>query len=275
MAAADRGDAQSTPNLNDGNRTPWFLRDDLPWKGKLSKPEYEGKLRFEFDAKVRLRDGVHLSANIWRPDAPGKFPVVLMYTPYDSTSKWVMGEGQYFASHGYAFAGVDLRGRYGSEGNSYLYWHTDWKNGGFEGYDVQDTIGWLGTQPWSSGKVAMQGPSYLAMVQWMGGYLGSPYLAALVPECSPGDHYNNVFPGELSSWATAFCFLPGSVEIEPITRTSTYSSHGKKYTGICRCELRTKHFSARRFRYGRTSWIIRTTMSIGDSAWRPGRVSAR
>src|ERR1700733_8121624 len=86
-AAANRGDAPSTPNLNDGNRTPWFLRDDLPWKGKLSKPEYEGKLRFEFDAKVPLRDGVHLSANIWRPDAPGNFPVVLMYTPYDSTSK--------------------------------------------------------------------------------------------------------------------------------------------------------------------------------------------
>jgi putative CocE/NonD family hydrolase len=206
-AAENHGNVESAAKAGDESRTPWFLRADGPWKAQLSKPEYQGRLKFEFDAKVPLRDGVHLSANIWRPDAPGKFPVVLMYTPYDSTSQWVMGEGQYFASHGYAFAGIDLRGRYGSEGKSYLYWHTDWKNGGFEGYDVQDVLSWLGERPWSAGKIAMQGPSYLAMVQWMGAYVGSPYLAALVPECSPGDHYNNVFPGGAFQLGNSVLFL--------------------------------------------------------------------
>jgi putative CocE/NonD family hydrolase len=104
-------------------------------------------------------------------------------------------------------AGVDLRGRYGSGGTSYLYWHQDWKQGGFEGTDVQGAINWLGEPPWSTGKVAMQGPSYLAMVQWMGAYLGSPYLTALVPECSPRDHYNNVYPGGAFQLGNSTLFL--------------------------------------------------------------------
>src|ERR1043166_2006675 len=53
----------------------------------------------------------------------------------------------------------------------------------------------------------MQGPSYLAMVQWMGAYLGSPYLTALVPECSPGDHYNNCFPGGAFQLGNSVLFL--------------------------------------------------------------------
>jgi len=183
----------------------WFFEPDAAWRKSLSKPDQD--IMFEFDVKVPLRDGVNLSANIWRPKAPGKYPVVIMYTPYDSTSHWVMSEAQYYASRGYVFGGVDLRGRYGSGGTSYLYWHQDWKQGGFEGFDVQDVLKFFGEQSWSTGKVAMQGPSYLAMVQWMGAYLGSPYLAAMVPECSPGDHYNNVFPGGAFQLGNSTLFL--------------------------------------------------------------------
>jgi uncharacterized protein len=183
----------------------WFFEPDAAWRKALSQPKHE--LMFEFDVKIPLRDGVQLSANIWRPKTPGKYPVIMMYTPYDSTSHWVTTEAQYYASRGYAFAGVDLRGRYGSGGTSYLYWHEDWKQGGFEGTDVQDVLNWLGERTWSAGKVAMQGPSYLAMVQWMGAYLGSPYLAALVPECSPGDHYNNVYPGGAFQLGNSTLFL--------------------------------------------------------------------
>jgi putative CocE/NonD family hydrolase len=186
-------------------KTPWFMDATGAWVNNLSKPNES--VMFEFDVKVPLRDGTKLSANIWRPKAPGKHPVVVMYTPYDSTSRWVNGEAQYYATRGYAFAGIDIRGRYGSEGRSYLYWHDTWRSGGFEGQDVQDVINWLGERPWSTGKVAMQGPSYLAMVQWMGAYLGSPYLTALVPECSPGDHYNNVFPGGAFQLGNSVLFL--------------------------------------------------------------------
>ena len=171
----------------------WFLDEDSSWSKLLSKPEHD--VLFEFDVKVPLRDGVELSANIWRPKAPGKFPVVLVYTPYDSTGAGIVNLAQFYATRGYAFAGIDIRGRYGSGGVSYLYWHQNWREGGFEGYDVQDVLEWLGHRPWSTGKVGMEGGSYLAMVQWLGAYLGSEYLAAMIPECSPGDHYNNCFPG--------------------------------------------------------------------------------
>jgi uncharacterized protein len=198
--------AESSSNeRQSGADGAWFMQADGAWKKSLSKPEHD--MIFEFDVKVPLRDGVELSANIWRPKAAGKYPVVLMYTPYDSTSHWVMGEAQYYAARGYAFAGIDIRGRYGSGGASYLYWSRDWKQGKFEGQDVQDVLTWLGERPWSTGKVAMQGPSYLAMVQWMGAYLGSPYLTAMVPECSPGDHYNNVFPGWAFQLGNSVLFL--------------------------------------------------------------------
>ncbi|HXN22802.1 MAG TPA: CocE/NonD family hydrolase [Candidatus Dormibacteraeota bacterium] len=206
MAAPNALQAQASPSKGKtGAESAWFLEEDGAWKKSLSRPEHD--LVFEFDVKVPLRDGVELSANIWRPKALAKYPVVLMYTPYDSTSRWVVGEAQYYASRGYAFAGIDIRGRYGSGGDSYLYWHRDWQHGGFEGQDVQDVLTWLGERPWSTGQVAMQGPSYLAMVQWMGAYLGSPYLKAMVPECSPGDHYNNVFPGGAFQLGNSVLFL--------------------------------------------------------------------
>ena len=206
------GGAMALPNAMQGQPSQeetavegaWFFEPDGAWRKTLSQPTHD--IMFEFDVKVPLRDGVELSANIWRPKAPGKYPVVLMYTPYDSTSKWVLGEAQYYASRGYAFAGVDLRGRYSSGGTSYLYWHKDWKEGGgFEGTDVQDTLKFLGERPWSTGKVAMQGPSYLAMVQWMGAYLGSPYLAAMVPSAARVTITITFSRVGRSSWVTARC----------------------------------------------------------------------
>ena len=43
---------------------------------ELSQPTYEVKV--EMDVKVSMRDGVQLSTNIYRPDAPDKFPVILI-----------------------------------------------------------------------------------------------------------------------------------------------------------------------------------------------------
>src|SRR4029077_15332479 len=55
----------------------WFEHDDLPWVGKLSQPRYD--IKFEFNVKkITMRDGIKLAANIWRPKAEGKFPVIYM-----------------------------------------------------------------------------------------------------------------------------------------------------------------------------------------------------
>ena len=170
----------------------WFVRNDPSWVDKLSQPQYEIKL--EFDVKVLMRDGAKLSANIWRPKAEGKFPVIFMYNPYDNTSRRMIEKAQYFVPRGYVFAAIDVRGRYDSEGASYLYWDPDWRNGKFDGQDVYDCHTWLGEQPWSTGKIGMTGGSYLGFVQWMGAPLANPYLTTLIPYVSPDDHYDNVFP---------------------------------------------------------------------------------
>ena len=38
---------------------------------------------FEANVPARMRDGVTLYADVWRPEAPGRFPILLTRTPYD------------------------------------------------------------------------------------------------------------------------------------------------------------------------------------------------
>ena len=172
----------------------WFLRNDPSWVNKLSEPQYE--IEFEFNVKkVPMRDGVMLAANIWRPKAEGKFPVIYVHLAYDkSSSIHCVQRAKYFVPRGYVFVSIDCRGRYDSDGVPYFFWHKDWRKGGFEGQDVEDCLNWLGKQSWSSGKIGMTGPSYLGFVQWMGATQGSPFLTTLIPYVTPDDHYDNIFP---------------------------------------------------------------------------------
>jgi putative CocE/NonD family hydrolase len=136
-----------------------------------------------------------LAANVWRPKAEGKFPIVYLHYAYDkSNTTFAIARAKYFVPRGYAVVTVDCRGRYDSGGDPYFFWHTDWRKGGYEGQDVQDCLNWLGVQPWSSGKIGMAGPSYLGFTQWMGATEGSPYLSTIIPYCSPDDHHDNIFP---------------------------------------------------------------------------------
>jgi len=141
-----------------------------------------------------MRDGVELSANIWRPNAEGKFPVIFQYTPYDNNASYIITHAKYFVPRGYVLAAIDVRGRYDSEGESYLYWDTRWREGKFDGQDVYDCQTWLAEQRWSSGKIGMTKESYRGFVQWMGATLGNPYLTTIIPYMTPDDHYDNVYP---------------------------------------------------------------------------------
>lgn len=40
-------------------------------------------IKIEFNQRVRMRDGIELSAAVYRPDAAGRFPVILLRTPYN------------------------------------------------------------------------------------------------------------------------------------------------------------------------------------------------
>ena len=104
-----------------------------------SRAQYAVKM--EYDQRVRMRDGVSLSADVYRPDAPGQFPVILARTPYDNASARYAAEGMFWAARGYAYVVQYVRGRGESEGEFYPLIH--------EAEDGYDTQTWCGTQRWS------------------------------------------------------------------------------------------------------------------------------
>jgi uncharacterized protein len=106
----------------------------------------------ERDVPAKMRDGVVLHADIYRPKAEGRFPVLLTRTPYNK-SKDDVENGPNFAARGYVVVIQDVRGRYTSEGEWYTFKHEP--NDGF------DAVEWAAALPYSNGKVGMYGGSYV------------------------------------------------------------------------------------------------------------------
>ncbi|MYE16608.1 MAG: CocE/NonD family hydrolase [Gemmatimonadetes bacterium] len=140
-----------------------------------SSPSYD--VRWAMNVPVPMRDGVRLATDLYLPDAEGRFPVVLVRTPYGSETPRFAEQGRFYAARGYVFAVQDARGKYDSEG--------DWYGRRSERDDTDDTITWVGTQAWSSGDVGMVGASYGGLVQMMVAPAGNPHLKALIPEVTP------------------------------------------------------------------------------------------
>jgi hypothetical protein len=132
----------------------------------------------EIDVRVPMRDGVRLSTNIYRPDAPGKFPVLLMRSPYGNGGAGNR-EAAYGVERGYAVVLQDTRGRFESEGI-----FDAMQPEKLDGYDTQE---WIGKQSWFNGKIGTFGGSYVGFTQWMPAPLGSPYLVTMFPEVTFSD----------------------------------------------------------------------------------------
>ena len=146
----------------------------------LSQPAYE--VLVESNAKIPMRDGVKLTSDIYRPDAEGTFPVVLVRTPYKKEMNEL--QARYFARRGYIYAVQDCRGRFSSPGK--------WNPFFNEPQDGYDTIEWLAVQPWSNGRIGMIGGSYLGWVQWWAAREHPPHLVTIIPNVAPPDPYYNI-----------------------------------------------------------------------------------
>ena len=137
-----------------------------------------------FDVAVPMRDGVHLSANIFRPAAPGKYPAILLRTPYGKGDA-ITPAYQSFVSHGYVVIVQDVRGRYHS-GGTFEPINQDVNDG-------DDTLNWIARQPWSDGGVGMYGGSYLGIAQWKAAMTQNPHLKAIFPYVAGDDDYRDRF----------------------------------------------------------------------------------
>jgi predicted acyl esterase len=103
----------------------------------------------ERDVPAKMRDGIILKADIYRPKADGKYPVLLQRTPYDKN--YSRSFGMKAAARGYVVVVQDVRGRFTSEGEWYPFRH--------ESQDGYDTVEWVAALPESNGKVGMFGGS--------------------------------------------------------------------------------------------------------------------
>jgi uncharacterized protein len=135
-------------------------------------------------ARVPMRDGVRLSTNIFLPASGGKFPTLLLRTPYNKGSKLIPSYNV-FLNSGFAIVVQDVRGRYGSEGVFTPPVQED--------RDGDDTLNWIARQSWSDGSVAMLGGSYLGIAQWRAALMNNPHLRTISPVVSGSDEYLDRF----------------------------------------------------------------------------------
>src|SRR2546429_8096281 len=110
--------------------------------------------------KIPLRPTVGVNATLYLPKTPDgsapRTPVIFTLTPYISDS--YHPRAAYFASHGYVFALVDVRGRGNSAG--------EFEPFAQEPRDGHDVVEWLVRKPFWVGKVLMWGGSHAWFDQW-------------------------------------------------------------------------------------------------------------
>ena len=136
---------------------------------------------YQRNVAVKMRDGVTLRADIYRPQADGKFPVLLQRTPYNKDSDVAFGLKA--AARGYAVIIEDVRGRYASEGEWYTF-----KNEPNDGYD---TVEWAAALPYSDGRVGMFGGSYVGATQMLAAIAHPPHLAGICPVVTASNYHEN------------------------------------------------------------------------------------
>jgi len=183
-------------------------------------------MQIDWDVPVTMDDGLVLRADVFRPPHAGRCPVLLSYGPYakglafqdgypsawqrmvaehpdvahgssNRYQSWEVVDPEKWVPHGYACVRADSRGAGRSPG---IIDHFSPR----ETRDLYDCIEWAAVQPWSSGKVGLNGISYYAMNQWHVATLQPPHLAAMCIWEGSADWYRDMthHGGILSSfWA--------------------------------------------------------------------------
>ncbi len=179
-----------------------------------ARSEIRDGMKIEWDAPIEMDDGVVLRADVLRPLAEGKHPVILTYGPYakglafqeayksawtrlaksfpevlaGSSNKyqsWELVDPEKWVPDGYVCLRIDSRGAGRSPGHLDVWSPRETK-------DLYDCVEWAGTQPWSNGRVGINGISYYAMNQWQVACLKPPHLAAMCAWEGSSDYYREL-----------------------------------------------------------------------------------
>lgn len=168
----------------------------------------------DWNVPIEMDDGLVLRADVFRPVDEDAHPVILTYGPYGkglafqegypdqwqimakehpdvaagSSNKyqnWEVVDPEKWVPHGYVCVRVDSRGAGRSPGHLDVFSPRETR-------DLYECIEWAGVQPWSNGKVGLNGISYYAINQWHVASLQPPHLAAICPWEGAADWYRDM-----------------------------------------------------------------------------------
>jgi predicted acyl esterase len=171
-------------------------------------------MQIDWDVPIQMDDGIVLRADIFRPAAAGRYPVLLSYGPYakglafqdgypsawermvqlhpdvaagssNLYQNWEVADPEKWVPHGYICMRVDSRGCGTSPGTIDHFSPRETR-------DFYHCIEWAGVQDWSNGKVGLSGISYYGINQWQVASLQPPHLAALCVWEGAADFYRDM-----------------------------------------------------------------------------------
>ena len=144
----------------------------------------EAQWKQRFGVATPMRDGIKLVSDIYIPADTGRWPTILIRTPYVKTPQFKRYKLAAYLQNGYAVVLQDTRGRGDSEGEFDFYFP--------EGKDGFDTIEWIAKQSWSNGRVGTDGGSYLGTVQWLAAREQPPALACMISTAPSGRIFDEI-----------------------------------------------------------------------------------
>jgi putative CocE/NonD family hydrolase len=153
-----------------------------PLQAQVAPPRPASNIVVQHDVPMKTRDGLTLYADIYRPNSAGKWPVILMRTPYDKSVGWAVGPVYKMVPRGYVVIIQDVRGRYTSEGEWYPFRH--------EQVDGYDAVEWAAALPFCDGKVGMMGASYVGATQMLAAIARPPHLTAIAPNMTASNYHD-------------------------------------------------------------------------------------
>ncbi|MCC7483672.1 MAG: CocE/NonD family hydrolase [Burkholderiales bacterium] len=171
--------------------SPQYPFNEPPRPPERSEPRYASVA--DYEARIPMRDGVRLAADVIRPSAAGlRFPALVTTSVYTrQLQRGVIALGQneagiseFWVPRGYAHVIVDVRGSNDSEGIYDLF-------GPQEQQDLHDAIEWVAAQPWCDGNIGMSGVSYMGRTQLFAAEQQPPHLKAIFPYDASCDFYRD------------------------------------------------------------------------------------
>jgi len=186
-------------------------------------------IRIERHKVVKMSDGITLYADVYLPSEQGRYPTIVSSTPYGVQRDGAHEMFVKFAQHGYAVVFFDVRGRYESEGK--------WEPFRNEAKDGYESIEWAAAQPFSNGKVATYGGSYVGHNQWAAASQAPPHLVVAFPSLASTNIYGNwlTMGGAFRlsfNYGWGVVRMPNRIMLPQYWHTESYMPENWKYDNI-------------------------------------------